>query len=187
MTTPGKLKVVARGDLEVEMERVFNTSRPRLFDALTRPELVKRWMYGPEGHSLPVCEIDLEVGGALRYVWLLPDGTEMGMTGRYREIVRPKRIVHTELFDEDWTGGETVVTTELFEQGKTTLLKMTVRYPSLEARNRVLESGMSEGVAMGYDRLDLLLPTLEPDHQKARAHGGGSGDDLAGFSRRVTQ
>ncbi|MEM7585029.1 MAG: SRPBCC family protein [Acidobacteriota bacterium] len=160
MTPHGNLKVAARGDLEIEMKRVFNTSRSLLFDALTRPELVKRWMYGPEGHSLPVCEIDLTVGGALRYVWRLPDGTEMGMTGRYLEIVRPERIVHTELFDEDWTGGETLVTTELYEQGETTLLEMTVRYPSLEARDRVIESGMSEGVAMGYDRLDVLLPTI---------------------------
>ena len=160
--TPGNLKVTAHGDLEIEMVRVFDAPREHVFDAITRPELIKRWLYGPEGHSLPVCEIDLQVGGSLRYVWRLSDGTEMGMSGSYREIVRPERIVHTELFDEDWTGGETVVTTELSEEGGKTTLRMTVRYASLEARNAVLESGMEDGVAMGYDRLDTLLSTFEP-------------------------
>ena len=157
MTTPGTLKVTARGDQEIEMERVFDAPREHVFDALTRPELIKRWLYGPEGHSLPVCEIDLKVGGKLRYVWRLPDGTDMGMSGVYREIVRPERVVHTELFDEDWTGGEAVVTTELRERDGKTTVTMTLTYASLEARNAVVESGASEGVAMCYDRLDGIL------------------------------
>ena len=157
MTNLENLKVSAHGELKIVMERVFDAPREHVFDALTKPELIKRWLYGPEGHSLPICEIDLVVGGAMRYVWGLPDGTEMGMRGTYREIVRPERIVHTELFDEDWTGGETVVTTELAEENGQTTLVMTVRYPSLEVRNAVLESGMSEGLAIGYDRLQALL------------------------------
>ena len=157
MTTPGNLKVTARGDLEIEMERVFAAPRELIFAALTQPELIKQWMYGPEGHSLPVCEIDLRVGGALRYVWRLANGADMGMSGRYQDIVRPERIVHTERFDEDWTGGETVVTTELHEQDGKTTVRMTVCYASLEARNAVLESGMSEGVAIGFDRLETVL------------------------------
>ena len=165
MTTADNLKVSARGDREIEMERVFDAPREIVFDTLTRPELIKRWMYGPKGHSLPVCEIDLQVGGMLRYVWRLPDGTEMGMSGSYREIARPVRIVHTELFDVDWTDGETVVTTELHEQDGRTTLKMTVRYATLKARDAVLESGMAEGVATGYSRLERLLLSADAMHE----------------------
>src|SRR6266542_6510450 len=91
-------------------------------DALTKPELLKRWFFGPPGWSLVVCEIDLKVGGAYRFVWRSPDGTEMGMRGVYREIVPPERFTGTESFDERWYPGEALGTHVLVEQdGKTTL------------------------------------------------------------------
>ncbi|HEV2842730.1 MAG TPA: SRPBCC domain-containing protein [Chthoniobacterales bacterium] len=82
------------------MTRAFDATRDLVFDALTKPELVKRWLLGPPGWSMPICEIDLKVGGAYRYVWRHEDGREMGMGGTYREIVRPERLVNTELFDK---------------------------------------------------------------------------------------
>jgi uncharacterized protein YndB with AHSA1/START domain len=109
------------GDREVVVTRVFDAPRELVFDAFTKPELVKRWLLGPPGISMPVCDIDLRVGGRFRYVWRLPNGNDMGMGGVFREIVRPERLVHTELFDEDWTGGETLTTTTFAEKrGKTT-------------------------------------------------------------------
>ncbi|HYM48922.1 MAG TPA: SRPBCC family protein, partial [Burkholderiaceae bacterium] len=128
-----------------------------VFDALTEPELVKRWLLGPPGWSMPVCGIDLKVGGSYRYVWRKADGTEMGMGGVYREIVRPERLVHTELFDQDWTGGETVVTTELTEQGGKTVCSAAILYATREARDGAHHSGMEQGVTTCYDRLDELL------------------------------
>jgi uncharacterized protein YndB with AHSA1/START domain len=102
-----------------------------------------------------VCEVDLKVGGAFRFVLRGPDGTEMGMRGVYREIVRPERSVHVESFDD--YPGESLVTTVLVEQGGKTTLTATVLYPSQEVRDAVIKSGMEHGAAESYDRLAELL------------------------------
>jgi uncharacterized protein YndB with AHSA1/START domain len=129
-----------------------------VFDAHTKPELIKRWLLGPPGWSMPVCEIDLRVGGTYRYVWRHDrNGNEMGMGGLYREIVAPQRIVHTERFDEAWYPGEALNTLVLVEKGGRTTLTQTVRYESREARDAVLKSGMESGVAASYERLADLL------------------------------
>ena len=153
------LKVTTPSDREIAMTRVFHAPRRLVFDAWTKPELVKQWLLGPPGWTMPVCEIDLRVGGRYRFVWRGPDGTEMGMGGVHREIVVPERIVNTQLFDQDWTGGETIGTLLLTEHdGKTTLIN-SVLYSSKEARDNALKSGMADGVEMGYQRLDMLLPS----------------------------
>jgi len=160
MKNTGTLKVTTPTERGIVMTRVFDAPHRLVFEALTKPELFKRWLLGPPGWSLPVCEIDLKVGGACRFVWRGPDGTDMGMRGVYREIVPPERIVHTELFDEDWTGGETLVTTVLVEDGGKTTLTMTVLYSSREARDAALSTGMEQGVAASYDRLAELLASI---------------------------
>jgi uncharacterized protein YndB with AHSA1/START domain len=142
------------------MTRVFDAPRRLVFDALAKPELIKRWLLGPDGWSLPVCEIDLRVGGSLRYVWRHTNGTEMGMRGVYREIAAPQRLVHTEAFDESWYPGQALVTTVLVEQGGRTTLTSTMLYESREARDVVLKSPMEQGVAKSYDRLAELLASL---------------------------
>src|SRR6267143_2888304 len=94
----GKLKITTPSDREIAMTRVFDAPRNLVFDAWTKPELLKRWLGVRAGWSLAVCEIDLRVGGAYRYVWRKDsNGTEMGMRGVYREIVRPDRLVSTEV------------------------------------------------------------------------------------------
>jgi uncharacterized protein YndB with AHSA1/START domain len=157
MKKVGSLTVTTPGDREIVLSRVFDAPRQLVFDALTRPELVKRWLTGPPGWSMVVCEIDLKVGGAYRYVWRGPDGAEMGMGGVYREIIVPERIVSTEAFDQPWYPGEAVGTAVLTEQDGKTTLTTTVRYESKEARDAVLRTPMAEGVAAGYDRLAELL------------------------------
>jgi uncharacterized protein YndB with AHSA1/START domain len=154
---PAGLKVSALSDREIRMTRAFDAPRALVFDAFTKPELIKRWMFGPEGWSLPVCEVELKAGGKMRYVWKHTDGASMGMSGIFREIKRPSRIVHNETFDEDWTGGETLVTTLFTEQGGQTLVEQTVLYATREARDAVLKSPMEDGIARGYDRLDKVL------------------------------
>ena len=157
MMNTGTLKVTLPSDREVMMTRVFDAPRHLVFDALTKPELLKRW-FGPRGHSLIVCEVDLRVGGAWRYVLRTPDGREMGMGGVYREIVPAERTVHTEAFDD--YPGESIVTTVLTEhEGKTTLTG-TVLCESQEIRDAVLGTGMEHGAAETYDRLAELLPSL---------------------------
>jgi uncharacterized protein YndB with AHSA1/START domain len=161
MTHSGELKVTTPSDREIALIRVFDAPRSLVFDALTKPELVKRWLGVFGGWSMVVCEIDLKVGGAYRYVWHGPDGSKMGMRGAYREIVVPERIVSTESFDEAWYEGDAVGTVVLVEQGGKTTLTTTVRYASREVRDAVLKSPMEKGVAAGYDKLaELLAQTL---------------------------
>jgi uncharacterized protein YndB with AHSA1/START domain len=153
-------KITARGDRDILMTRVFDAPRALVFDAFTKPELVRQWLLGPPGWSMPICEIDLRVGGSYRYVWRHDKGEEMGMGGVFREIVPPERIVSTEKFDEAWYPGEAVGTILLTEQGGKTTLTQTVLYQSAEAREAVLKSPMEEGVAAGYTRLEELLATV---------------------------
>jgi uncharacterized protein YndB with AHSA1/START domain len=156
----GKLRVTTPSEREIAMTRVFDASRNLVFDAWTKPELVRRWLLGPPGWTMPVCEIDLRVGGAYRFEWLGQDGTRMGMGGVYREIVIPERIVNTQLFDVDWTGGETLGTLLFTEHAGKTTLTNSVLYSSREARDAALRTRMAEGVEAGYARLDEILPTI---------------------------
>ena len=161
MKDAGSLKLTTRGDREIVMTRIFDAPRTLVFDAFTKPELVRRCLLGPEGWSMPVCEIDLRVGGSYRYVWRHTSGNEMGIGGVFKEIVPPERIVSTEKFDESWYPGEALGTTVLIEQGGKTTLTLTMLYQSREARDAVLKTGMDRGVAEGYDRLaELLASTL---------------------------
>src|SRR5438270_14016237 len=136
MKNTGTLKVTTPSEREIVMTRVFDAPRHLVFDAFTKPELLKRW-FGPRGWSLVVCEVDLRVGGGFRFVLRGPDGRDMGMRGTYREIAPPERSVHTESF-EDYPG-ESVVTTTLVEQGDKTLLTATIHYPSREVRDMVIQ------------------------------------------------
>jgi uncharacterized protein YndB with AHSA1/START domain len=158
MMNPGNLKLTTQGDREIVMTREFNAPPRLVFDAFTKPELVKQWLLGPPGWSMPVCQIDLKVGGTYRYVWRQDsDGSEMGMGGVFREIVPQERVVCTEVFDKVWYPGEAVGTLVLSEHGGITTITQTVLYQSREARDGILKSGMEKGVAASYDRLAELL------------------------------
>lgn len=158
MKHAGTLKLTTSGDREIVLTRDFDAPRQLVFDAWTKPELVRRWLLGPEGWTMPVCEIDLRVGGAYRYLWRhLQNGAEMGMGGVFREITAPERLVATERFDQSWYPGEAVSTLMLVEQSGRTTLTQTVRYESRAARDVVLKSPMEHGVAASYDRLEELL------------------------------
>jgi uncharacterized protein YndB with AHSA1/START domain len=153
----GKLQVTTPSEREIAMTRVFDAPRNLVFDAWTKPELLKRWLGVRGGWSFVVCEVDLKVGGAYRYVWRGPNGKEMGMGGVYREVVRPERLVATEKFDESWYPGDALDTMVFVEKGGKTTVTTTVLYASKEARDGVLKGPMKEGVADSYDMLDTLL------------------------------
>jgi uncharacterized protein YndB with AHSA1/START domain len=158
MKNTGTLKVTTPTDREIVLTRVFDAPRSLVFDAFSRPELLKRW-FGPRGWSLVVCDVDFRVGGGFRFVLRGPDGTEMGMRGVYREIVPPERSVHMESFDD--YPGESQVTAVLTEQGGKTTLTATVLYPSPEVRDIVLKTGMEHGAAESYDKLAELLASAD--------------------------
>jgi uncharacterized protein YndB with AHSA1/START domain len=147
-------KVTTPSDREIVLTRVFDAPRTLVFDAMTKPELLKRW-YGCDGMSLVVCEVDLRVGGAWRHVLRGADGSEMGMRGVYREIARPERLVSTESFDD--FPSEALATLVFVEDAGRTTFTNTLLYPSQQIRDEVLKSGMEHGAAEGFERLAELL------------------------------
>jgi uncharacterized protein YndB with AHSA1/START domain len=160
MKNTGKLQIATPSDREITFTRVFDAPRKLVFDAWTKPELLKRWLYGPNGWSLEICEMDLRVGGKYRFVWHYTNGKAMGMGGVYKEILPPERIVNTQLFDQDWTGGEAIGTLVLTEKDGKTTSTDTVLYVSKEARDGALSTGMADGMETGYVRLDEVFASL---------------------------
>lgn len=136
------------------MTREFDAPRQLVFDAFSKPELLRRW-FGPRGWSLVECEVDLRVGGGFRFVLRSPDGKELGMRGVYREISSPARSVHMESFDD--YPGESQVTAVFTERDGKTTMTATVLYPSREVRDAVVQSGMEHGAAESYDKLAEML------------------------------
>jgi uncharacterized protein YndB with AHSA1/START domain len=153
-------KVTTPSDQEIRMTRLFNAPRQLVFEAMTKPEHVKRW-WGclGEGYSVPVCEIDLRPGGRWRFVNRHPKG-EAAFHGEYQEITPPSKLVFTEIFEE-FPDSVSVVTADFAEEDGKTRLTATVRYPSLEVREMVLQSGMAHGAGISYDRLEDLVAELQ--------------------------
>lgn len=158
MTATGKLSIRPQGDRELVMTRTFAAPRQAVFEAYTRPELLRRWLGQMPGWSWVKCEVDLRVGGRYRYEWKEEaTGYVMAMGGEYREVDPPARLICTERFDDAWYPGGAVSTLELREQPGGTLMVNTMRYESPEALQAVLASPMEDGVTMSYDLLDKLL------------------------------
>jgi uncharacterized protein YndB with AHSA1/START domain len=153
-------KVTTPSNEEVVLSRLFDASPQLVFEVMSRPEHVRRW-WGQlgEGYSVPVCEIDLRVGGKWRFVNRHPKG-EVTFYGEYREIDPPGRLVFTEIF-ADYPDTVSVVTSVLTEEKGKTRLTATVRYPSKEVRDMVIGTGMSKGAAISYDRIEDLLAQLQ--------------------------
>jgi uncharacterized protein YndB with AHSA1/START domain len=156
----GKLQVTTPSDREIAMIRTFDAPRTMVFEAFTKPELIKRWLGVFGNWKFEVCEVDLRVGGKYRYVWRGPDGAKLAMGGVYREIKRPERIVATERFDDPWYEGDAIDTTLFVEKGGKTTVTTTVLYDSKEIRDNVLKSPMEGGVAKSYDQLDKVLASM---------------------------
>ena len=145
---------------EIRLTRLFDAPRQLLFEAMTRPEHVRRW-WGQlgDGYSVTVCDIDLRVGGKWRFVNKHPRG-EVAFHGEYREIASPGRLVFTETMEPHPDPGS-VVTATFTEEGGKTRLTVTARYPSQEVRDIVLGSGMERGAGISYDRLEDLVAELQ--------------------------
>jgi uncharacterized protein YndB with AHSA1/START domain len=158
MKNTERLQVTTPTDREIVMTRVFDAPRRLVFEAWTNPEHLPHWMLGPEGWTMPVCEIDLRPGGAWHFVWRRADGTEMAMSGVYKEVTPPERLVSTESWGGNWA--ETLNTLTLSEANGKTTMTNTVLYPSKEARDAALKTGMKEGASQGFDRLDEYLRTM---------------------------
>ena len=150
-------------DMEVALTRSFEAPARLVFDCFTKPEHIALWL-GRPGDTMPVCEVDLRVGGRWRYVWSLREGGEMGTGGEFREIEAPSRIVTTEAFEEPYfemMGAGTLNTTTFVEREAKTTVTITSLYKSREARDGALQTGMEGGVDIGFQRLAELLRSLQ--------------------------
>jgi uncharacterized protein YndB with AHSA1/START domain len=154
----GATTVTTPSDREVVLTRVIDAPRRLVFAAYTDPEHVPHWMLGPDGWSMPVCEIDLRPGGQWHFVWRRPNGEEMEMRGEYREIDPPERIVNTESWGGEWP--QTLNTLILTEHDGQTTITQRVLYPSPDARDAALGTGMKDGASISYARLETYLRTV---------------------------
>ncbi len=158
-----RLEVSTPTDREIVMTRTFDATRERVFDAFTTPELIQRWLLGPDGWSMLVCDVDLRAGGSFHYVWHnAGEDKQFGLNGDYREVARPQRIVHAERFDQSWYPGDALVTTTFEELASTTTVTMKMSFDSRAIRDQAIESGMEKGVAASFDRLETMFDRVSP-------------------------
>jgi uncharacterized protein YndB with AHSA1/START domain len=161
MTTrlkPGVTSFETPNDTQLVVTRVAHAPRAAVFECWTNPKYLPQWMLGPEGWTMPVCEIDLRPGGAWRYVWRKDDGSEMAMTGTVREVQPPRRLVTTERWGPEWP--ETVNALELTETGGLTTMTLTITYPSKEARDAATRTGMKDGMEASFTRFDRVAESI---------------------------
>jgi uncharacterized protein YndB with AHSA1/START domain len=160
MTNP--VTVTTPTDCEIVITRSFDAPKSLVWDAMNKPECLRRWLLGPPGWEMTVCENDVRVGGTFRHVWKSTDGTEMAMSGIYREVARPDRVVRTETFEFGCTpqAGEQIGTMVLTESAGRTTVTITSLFPTREARDGMIASGMERGVTASYARLDDVLASM---------------------------
>ena len=153
---PAPVDVTLPDDMTIRVTRAFDAPRELIFDAHTQPELMKKWLLGPPGWTMPVCEVDLRVGGKYRHVWRSDaDGGEFAIGGLYREIAAPERLVTLEHMEG--MEGNSLCTLTLSERGAGALLEQTMQFATKEARDAALATGMTDGMAQSYDRLEAII------------------------------
>ena len=161
--TIDKAQVTTPSDREVKVTRSFKAPRALVYRAFTEPELVRRWLLGPPGWSMPVCEMDVRVGGKYRWSWRNDqDGSQFGFNGTFREVQPPAKLVHTETYDpgtvgESFPGQEALVTVTFAEEGGVTTMTSVIDFGSKEARDGAMATGMTDGMEQSYQLLDRLL------------------------------
>lgn len=181
-----QLQITTPTDTTIVIKRKFQAPRRLVWDAMTRPELLRRWMFCPPGWTWAECSMDVRAAGRFRWAWNGPDGQlALSISGEHREVTPPGRLVHTEEMtmgpgaccsgepcaDEPGANhascpdqpGEVVVTLQLDERGGETSMTMTISCPSKAIRDAMVASGMDQGMEAGYKQLDALL--VEQAHE----------------------
>lgn len=165
MATEGAVKnetaVERTADRELIVTRAFNAPARVVFDAWTRPELLKRWWVPkPYGVTLFECDSDLRVGGVYRYVFGRDPSNPEVFSGRFLEVDPPSRLVLTQLYERIPEAGEAVVTATFEERQGKTHLTLHQLFPTKAALEGALASGMEGGMRITLDQLDELVGAL---------------------------
>jgi uncharacterized protein YndB with AHSA1/START domain len=161
---PKPAEVALPSDREVSVTRTFSAPRQLVWDAHTRPELVRKWLVGYEGWDMPVCEMDTRVGGKYRWQWKnREDGSKFGFFGTFTEVDAPSKLTHDQYFDPGETdfampaGDPCIVSVRLSEQNGVTTLVCNMTFASKEARDDAMSTGMTDGMEFNYSQLDEIL------------------------------
>jgi uncharacterized protein YndB with AHSA1/START domain len=158
-----KAQVTQPSEREVQVTRSFKAPRTLVYRAYTEPQLVQRWLLGPPGWSMPVCEMDVRVGGGFRWRWRSDqDASEFGFSGTFREVQPGSRLVHTEAYDPGTVGGgypgpDAIVTITFTEDAGVTTVTTLIDFGSKEARDAAVATGMTDGMEQSYQLLERLL------------------------------
>jgi uncharacterized protein YndB with AHSA1/START domain len=161
--TIDKAQVTTPSEREVKVVRSFKAPRALVYKAYTDPQLVQRWLLGPPGWSMPICEMDVRVGGSYRWRWRNDhDGSEFGFTGTFQEIKSPSKLVHTEAYDPGTVGGgypgePALITVTFTEDAGVTTVSSLMDFRTKEARDAAVATGMTDGMEQSYQLLDQLL------------------------------
>jgi len=160
---PKPAEVTLPSDREVRITRTFNAHRQLLWDAHTKPELVREWQ-GYDDWDMPVCDMDVRVGGRYRWQWKSrEDGIQFGFLGTFTEVDGPSKLVHDQYYDPGNAsyampeGDPCIVSLELSEQDGVATLVCNMTFVSKEARDSAISTGMTEGMAHSYARLEEEL------------------------------
>jgi uncharacterized protein YndB with AHSA1/START domain len=152
------MDITTPSDTELSIQRTFDAPRAKVFAAITTPDTIRRWLSGPPGWTMTECVLEPKAGTAYRFAWRNGEnGPTMGLGGTVTEAVVPEKLVATEKFDQPWYPGEAQISQRLTEADGKTTLTITMRYPAKDVRDGVLNSGMTTGMQMNYDRLAALL------------------------------
>jgi len=159
------VQVSLPSDREVRVAREFRAPRELVYRAYTEPGLVRRWLLGPPGWSMPVCEMDVRVGGSYRWRWRSDaDGSEFGFHGVFQEVSPPARLVHTQDYDPGDVGGDmgetAVITVTFTERNGVTTMASLMDFGTKAARDAAMSTGMTDGMEQSYQRLDEALVEL---------------------------
>lgn len=155
-------------DTAVRVVRRFDAPASLVWRAYTEPALMQQWLLGPPGWTMPVCEMDVRVGGKFRWRWRNDeDGSEFGFYGKFKELTPHTKIVHTEFFDpgdvDSDMGEGTVITVTFDETDGVTTMTSLMEYASKRDRDAALSTGMTDGMEMSYAQLDTLLTSTASD------------------------
>ncbi|WP_395645104.1 SRPBCC family protein [Terricaulis sp.] len=161
---PKPIEVTQPSDREVRVVRTFDAPRQLVWDAHTKPELIQKWMLGPPGWTMPVCEMDVRVGGAYRWAWRSVDGgKQFGFFGDFTEVAKPSKLAHTQTYDPGDVGGSmnpdepAIISTAFSEANGVTTLTLTMLFASKAIRDAAVSTGMTDGMEIGYVRLDDMF------------------------------
>lgn len=151
------ITLTTEGDRHVVVTRRFAAPPELVYRAHIEPELIKKWLLGPAGWTMPVCISEARPGGKIRYEWSDGKGGGFYLTGEFVELVPFRRIVHVERMHLPDVTPDNHVQTRFEPDGEGTLLTMRMTLPDAQSRAAMLATGMEHGMEASYARLETVI------------------------------